>query len=79
MLIAVREKNGARSTIRITLKTKAWKEEKIKIAGYRLSAEIVVFGSVGGPASALIRSYLKRPTFKNKNRWVIHLCWEARL
>jgi hypothetical protein len=56
MLIAVQGKNGARPMIRIILKTKARKEEKIKIAGYRPSAETAVFESATGRASARIRS-----------------------
>ena len=59
MLIAVQGKNGARPMIRIILKTKARKEEKIKIAGNRPSAETAVFESATGRASARIRNHLK--------------------
>ena len=57
--IAVQGKNGARLMILIILKTRARKEEKIKIAGCRPSAETVVFESAGGRASARIRSCFK--------------------
>jgi len=79
MQIAVPEKKGARPMIRITLKLTGKKEGRMVIGGNRPSAEAVVRASAVGRASARIRNRLKRPTFKNKKRWVIQLCWEARL
>jgi len=58
--IAVQGKNGARLMIRIILKTRARKEEKMKIAGYSPSAETVVFESAGGLVSARIRNHFKK-------------------
>ena len=93
MLIAVRERNGARFMIRITLQTGVWKEDRMTIEGNSASAETAVLKSAGGRVSVQIRSYLKRPTFKDriggssscagrrtvskKDRCVIQLCWEA--
>jgi len=57
--------------IRIILKTRARKEEKIKIAGCSPSAETIVFASAAGQVSARIKSDLKRPTVDYKNRWFI--------